>query len=86
MPAKKTRRPSLETDFAALVKLNERAFACGRRAIELEQAGKRREAGKAKRQAKEWLRKTMEIEARYPPLTRDEYLRRRAQDLLNRKH
>ncbi len=56
---------------------NTRAYDYAKQAIDLEEVGKIRASQKAKRQAMEWLRKTMKIEARYPTFTRDEYLVRR---------
>lgn len=75
MPAKKTRRePDMQADLAAHMKAFQEAFAWTEKAMELRGAGKVKAAQAAERNAKKALRRVMEIEKRYPPITRERHM------------
>lgn len=72
MPAKSTRRePDAQADLIGHATAHAEAFGWAQRAVALRQAGKTKAAQAAERRARDWLRKAMAIEVRYPPITRE---------------
>lgn len=75
MPAKKTRRdPDAQADLIGHAKANAAACEWAAKAIELRAAGKLKDAKSAEKRAMMFLRRVMEIEKRYPPITRERHM------------
>lgn len=75
MPAKKTRRePNAQADLIGHAKANAAAHQWATKAVELRAAGKVAEAKAAEKRAMMFLRRVIEIEERYPPMTRERHM------------
>jgi hypothetical protein len=78
MPAKRTpREPDAQADLIGHAKANTAAHEWATKAIELRAAGKLKDAKAAEKRAMMFLRRVLEIEKRYPAITRERYLAER---------
>ena len=75
MPAKRTRRdPDAQADLIGLAKAKTAAHQWATKAVDLRAAGKVAEAKAAEKRAMMFLRRVIEIEKRYPPMTRERHM------------